>query len=385
MIQVEVPGGSDQISNRQCARGIDFDRDVFCLMGLPIDAAGMDDAVRLVRHAAQSHSRCFVSTPNLNFVIAAQHDVIFRDSLVHSDLSLADGMPLVWVALLLGVPIRSRVSGAGLFEQLECQTGTPVTVFFFGGPAGAAEAACIQVNRRSGGLKCVGFEAPGYGSLEGMSDPSRIDKINRSGAQFVVVALGAKKGQAWIEHNRASLRAPVLCHLGAVVNFSAGTLRRAPTWVQQVGAEWIWRISQEPNLLPRYWSDGVSFLAMLLCQVLPLAVHLRIHAPSRDELERASIAVFESQQQTTFEMRGAWTHANLTPLRRALSRAIERSATLVIDLTSVSYVDSAFLGLLMLAHGAWGGARRFALRGASPRVANVFKQCGVAFMLDGCE
>ena len=72
-------------------------------------------------------------------------------------------------------------------------------------------------------------------------------------------------------------------------------------------------------------------------------------------------------------------------MRRALSRAIERSATLVIDLTSVSYVDSAFLGLLMLAHGAWGGARRFALRGASPRVANVFKQCGVAFMLDGCE
>ena len=173
--------------------------------------------------------------------------------------------------------------------------------------------------------------------------------------------------------------------MGAVVNFLAGTLRRAPSWVQRLGAEWIWRISQEPSLWPRYWNDGVSFLAMLLRQVLPLAVRLRIHAPSQDELERASIAVFESPQQTTFELHGAWTRDNLTPLRRALSRAIERSATLVIGLTDVSYVDAAFLGLVMLAHGAWGGARRFTLRGASARVAKVLKHSGAAFMQDGCE
>lgn len=364
---------------------VDFDRDVFCLMGVPVDAVGMEEAVRLVRDASHGNSRCFVSTPNLNFVIAARSDAKFRDSLLHSDLSLPDGMPLVWVALLLGVPIHARVAGAGLFERLQGETGNPVAVFFFGGPAGAAKAACTQVNFRSGGLKCVGFDAPGYGSLESMSDAPRIDKINRSGAQFVVVALGAKKGQAWIEHNRANLRAPVLCHLGAVVNFSAGTLRRAPTWLQRVGAEWLWRLGQEPGLWPRYWNDGVSFLAMLLCQVLPLAVQLRFHAPSKDELKCASIAVFEGQQQTTLELCGAWTRVNLNPLRRALSSATARPARLVIDLAEVTYVDSAFIGLVMLAHGAWGGTRRFALHGASPGVAKVFKYSGAEFLLDRCE
>ena len=52
--------------------------------------------------------------------------------------------------------------------------------------------------------------------------------INASGADFLVVSLGAKKGQAWIMHNLSQLTVPVVSHLGAVVNFVAGTVDRAP-------------------------------------------------------------------------------------------------------------------------------------------------------------
>ena len=159
--------------------GVDFDRDVHCLMGLPIDAIDLDGAVRRVRQAAFNSKRCFVSTVNLNFLMAARSDAAFRGSVLHSDLVLADGMPLVWVARMLGVPIRERVSGAGLFESLCAHSGPPVSVFFFGGPDGAAQAACERINQASSGLRCVGFDSPGFGSVEQMSGADRIERIER--------------------------------------------------------------------------------------------------------------------------------------------------------------------------------------------------------------
>ncbi len=360
---------------------VDFERKVFCVLGLPIDAIDMHGAVQRVRHAAFSNTRCFISTPNLNFVVAARTDAAFRDSVLHSDLSLADGMPLVWVARLLGLPIRERVSGAGLFEQLQQHAGPPVSIYFFGGPEGAAEAAAKRVNQRGGGLRCVGFDAAGFGSIEEMSSPDCIERINRSGAQFVIAALGAKKGQAWIEHNRASLTAPVLCHLGAVVNFAAGTVRRAPQWVQAIGAEWLWRIKEERSLASRYWADGVAFAGMLFRQVLPLVVSLRLNRPTASDLARAQVSVAEATSQTTFELTGAWVYSKLAPLRVALSLASKGQSKIVLDLKHVTHVDSAFLGLLLLTHGLMDRPQRLIVRGLAGDVTDIFDRHGVGYIL----
>jgi N-acetylglucosaminyldiphosphoundecaprenol N-acetyl-beta-D-mannosaminyltransferase len=90
-------------------RRVDFTRRLVCILGLPFDALDIAQAVQRVRAAAFSGQRCFVSTPNLNFAIAARRDSAFRDSVLHSDLSLVDGMPLVWIARLLGQPLHERV------------------------------------------------------------------------------------------------------------------------------------------------------------------------------------------------------------------------------------------------------------------------------------
>ena len=102
----------------------------------------IDDA--LARFAAvlasvDSRAPLFISTPNLNFLIATQSDAAFRESVRVSDLSLADGMPVVWLARMLGVPIRQRVAGSDLFEAVRGQEIRTVKVFFFGGPDGAAD------------------------------------------------------------------------------------------------------------------------------------------------------------------------------------------------------------------------------------------------------
>ncbi|HUG23783.1 WecB/TagA/CpsF family glycosyltransferase [Piscinibacter sp.] len=356
----------------------DFERDVHCLLGLPFDAVDMATTVATVRDAARTGRRCFVSTPNLNFAMAARSDAAFRDSVLRSHLSLADGMPLVWVARLLNVPIRERIAGAGVFEQLREHSPPSITAYFFGGPPGAADAACESVNRSASGLRCVGAQAPGFGSVEEVSSDACIDPINRSGAQFVIAALGAKKGQAWLEHNAQRLRAPVLCHLGAVVNFAAGTVSRAPRWMQAAGMEWLWRIKEEPQLWRRYGADGVMFLRLLFTRVLPCAWRIRRHAA--DSGQPATLSVDERGPDTTIACGGAWTRDALAPLRAALAEAAQRRACVSLLLNEVSYVDSAFLGLLLIARGAFGDTS-LNIAGADTKVARLFYLHGAEFLL----
>lgn len=361
--------------------GVDYERDVYCLMGLPIDAIDMAGAVRRIRSAALSNTRCFVSTVNLNFLVTAARDPVFRASVLHSDLSLADGMPLVWIARLLGLPIRERVAGADLFERLAAHAGPPLTVYFFGGPDGAAEAASQNLNSSASGLRCVGFDSPGFGSVEAMSGDERIDRINRSGAQFVVVALGAAKGQAWIEHNRAHLHAPVLCHLGAVVNFTAGTVRRAPRWLQLAGGEWLWRVYQEPALWRRYWRDGVSLLRLLRRSVLPLWAR-SLSAPSRGG---PRMVLRHSTSGTLIELEGDWRYRDLGPLRAALATSKERSGVVAVRMSGVGYFDAAFTGLLLLAHGSAQGRERFSICDVSGQARTIIERNQAAYLLTGQE
>lgn len=254
-------------------------RNLHWILGLPFDAITLQEAVHQVRSAAANRTPLFISTPNLNFLIASQKDEAFRNSVIHSELSLADGMPIIWLAKLLKVPIRERVAGSSLFEALRhqpLQAGErPLKVFFFGGPDGVAQRACDAINHSSTAMVCTGALSPGFGTLEDMSTPDVVAHINASGADFVVVSLGAQKGQAWIERNRHQLDAPIISHLGAVVNFVAGNVKRAPPWMQRVGLEWLWRVKEEPHLGSRYAKDAFGFLILGIKGVLPFIVRSR--------------------------------------------------------------------------------------------------------------
>jgi N-acetylglucosaminyldiphosphoundecaprenol N-acetyl-beta-D-mannosaminyltransferase len=153
----------------------DFDRDVYCLAGLPFDAVDIPEALAILADAARNQTRCFLSTPNLNFLIASRKDSEFRNSVIHSDLVVADGMPLVWLAKLLRIPVRVRVAGSSLFEAMhEQDSSNPISVYLFGGPEGVAEIAAHKINQAQDGLNCVGYQYPGFVSVEEMSSATRV-------------------------------------------------------------------------------------------------------------------------------------------------------------------------------------------------------------------
>lgn len=368
-------------------RRVDFGRRLVCVLGLPFDAVDLNQAVQCIRNAAFGTRRCFVSTPNLNFVMTARSDAGFRGSVLRSDLSLADGMPLVWAARLLGLPLTERVAGADVFEALQAHAGPPVTVFLFGGPPGVAERAGEAINRRGGGLRCVGFDAAGFGSVESMSGDERIERINRSGAQFVIASLGAGKGQAWLERNAARLTAPVLAHLGAVLNFAAGNVQRAPRWMTASGLEWLWRIKEEPALWRRYWRDGSGALGLLLTRVIPDAIVMRM-SPARTAALPASArwAISPAAAGTLLRLDGPWRgREDADALRAALTRCAAEAERLRIDLTGATALDSPVVALLLVARGWFEGRGGFEVVGASPALRAGLRRGLSATALLGAE
>jgi N-acetylglucosaminyldiphosphoundecaprenol N-acetyl-beta-D-mannosaminyltransferase len=182
----------------------------------------MRDVLLRIRDAAQGTTPFLISTPNLNFLVNSLSDTSFRESLLRSDLCLSDGMPIVWIARLMGVPIKNRVAGSDVFDALVDQSrARPLKVFLFGGAAGVAVAASRALNARSSGVHCVGLLYPGFGTVEEMSHDDIIETLNSSGAELLVVSLGATKGQSWLLHNHDRLKIPVRVHLGADIHLEA--------------------------------------------------------------------------------------------------------------------------------------------------------------------
>lgn len=327
----------------------DFERDVYCIGGLPFDAIDLSKTMSRLRDAKYKKTSYFLTTPNLNFLALAQDDPDFRNSVIYSDIVIADGAPIVWIAKLLGIPIRERVAGSTLFEALGQEWRRKMAVYFFGGPEGAGAEACRRINEKSTGLACVGYHSPGFGTVDEMSEPSVIDNINSSNADFLVVALGAKKGQAWIVKNLHKITVPLVSHLGAVVNFEAKRLKRAPVRLQKIGLEWAWRIKEEPHLWKRYWNDGWFFLRLLVTKILPHVMWLKLNQQRLEQLSHnGSVILSEDEDCSRIIISGAVLDPATPDIRLLMKQAGLQNKNVQVDLDDAEYLGPGILGLLLV-------------------------------------
>jgi N-acetylglucosaminyldiphosphoundecaprenol N-acetyl-beta-D-mannosaminyltransferase len=328
----------------------DFHRPVFCLLGAAFDIIDMPTVLGRLKQAVHERSRLVLSTPNVNNIVTVQRNATYRDAVAGCELVVPDGMPLVWLARLLGIRTR-RIAGSDLFQLLMNGDAGPLRVFFFGAPEGVAQTACERLNRDGGPVAGAGWHYPGFGSVAEMTAPEVLARINAAQPDFVVVALGTAKGQQWIERASADLTAPLLSHLGAVVNFVAGSVRRAPVTMQNLGLEWLWRIREEPALWRRYATDGWALGGLCVRSVLPLVLRRlwRSLLPVRTSA-RLDMAVLDSGQKR-LTLSGHWLPADLYSLRKALTLLTETDGALVIDAASLGWVDHTFIGLLIRLYG----------------------------------
>ena len=328
----------------------DFQRPVFCLLGVAFEIIDMPAVLDRFRQAAHDRNRLVLSTPNVNNIVTVQRNAAYRAAVAGCELVVPDGMPLVWMARWLGIRTR-RIAGSDLFQLLMNGDAGALRVFFFGAPEGVAEAACARLNRDGGPVSGAGWYYPGFGSVAEMTAPEVLARINAAAPDFVVVALGTAKGQQWIERASTGLTVPLLSHLGAVVNFVAGSVRRAPLAMQNLGLEWLWRIREEPALWRRYATDGWALGGLCLRSLLPLVSRRlwRGLVPVRSSA-RVDLAVLDAGQKR-LTLSGNWLPADLGRLREALTKLTATDGAVLIDAQALGWVDHTFIGLLIRLYG----------------------------------
>jgi N-acetylglucosaminyldiphosphoundecaprenol N-acetyl-beta-D-mannosaminyltransferase len=363
-------------------RGADeLSREVFGVLGVPIDALGLTGAIQILHSAIEARRPFLVSTPNVNFLIASLTDPPFRDALLLSDLCPVDGMPIVWIARLLGVPLIGRVSGADIFNALKYGKSAVRrrTIFLFGGVDEAAAEVGKILNSDSVGLKCVDAFNPGFGSVEAMSEPAIVDRINGSRADILAVFLSAKKAQTWLLRNHDRLRPPVRAQFGATINFEAGAVRRAPALLRRAGLEWLWRIKEEPYLWRRYWTDGLSLVRLVVTCVLPLvwdAYWLRLRT---DKNTKLTTYIADEEDRTRVCLSGFATKEDIARAVECFRQALDQGKPLVIDLADTQRVDPRFFGLILMVR------KELRKRGQSLVFAQVPPAIRRAFRLNGFD
>lgn len=376
---------------RDCARlsseaHDDLARDVYGILGLPVDASDRASVVQKVLAATTCNQPFLLSTPNVNFVAESQRDGRFRESLLSSDLCCADGMPIVWIARLLGVPIKERVSGSDLFEMLKTDgsSARPLKVFLFGGGEGVGGQLCKILNARPSGLMCVGWLNPGFVTVEEMSDRRIIDQINASGADLLAVFLSARKAQFWLQQNHDRLRIPVRGQFGATINYQTGTVRRAPQILQNLGLEWLWRIKEEPYLWRRYAQDGLFLFWALLTSVMPHVIRMAGHRMLRSDRDKGlSIESRELRDPTVMTLKGYASDASADYAIVQFRTAIARGSPICVDLSHTSGIDPRFFGLLLMVRKQLvARAQSLTFMGVTKRTRRLFRRNGFEHLLD---
>jgi N-acetylglucosaminyldiphosphoundecaprenol N-acetyl-beta-D-mannosaminyltransferase len=360
----------------------DLSREVYCIFGVPVDAIGMQAVLRRIKLAAGRRTPFLISAPNLNSLVISQMDEEFRESLILSDLSTADGMPILWIARLAGIPIKKRIAGSDIFDALKAEhdTNDPLKVFLFGGPEGVAKEASRAMNSQSSGAHCVGWFYPGFCSAEEMSRDDIIDNINSSGADFLVASLGNQKGQLWLKRNHYRFSIPVRAHLGATLNFQAGTVKRAPPIMRKHGLEWLWRIKEEPYLWRRYWNDGRVLLRLLFTRVMPLVFWtwwLRLQYGWREDFVMTQAHASET---ATLRLCGSASGRHVDKAVPVFREAIATGKRITLDFSNTRTIDARFLGLLLMLKKklrSTGAGPNFV--GLSPALKRVFRLNGLGF------
>jgi N-acetylglucosaminyldiphosphoundecaprenol N-acetyl-beta-D-mannosaminyltransferase len=362
----------------------EFEREVFVVLGIPIDLIDMTAMIRRLEAAVASNIAFLISTVNVNFLIMSQSDAEFRESLLFSDLCTADGMPIVWFARLLGIPLE-KISGTDLFERLKTSRSYTqrLKILLFGGAQDIATAASEKLNVGRSGITCVGSYFPGFGTSDEMSTNAIIDAVNSSNADFLVAALGAKKGQTWLLRNHNRIRIPIRAHLGMTVNIQAGALKRAPVWMQNSGLEWLWRIKEEPKLGRRYWNDGLALLRLIITRALPLVVlHWAQRWSPHGKSPNAWIEQVEDQKTITLKLYGSIIARNIGDALPYFRYAAATAKDVVINLAETRLIDARFLGLLfVLDRQLSKHKKRLGLTGVSPRISRLIRLQGFGHLL----
>jgi N-acetylglucosaminyldiphosphoundecaprenol N-acetyl-beta-D-mannosaminyltransferase len=248
--------------------------DVATILDIRIDNLTLDHAVEQVvaQLAANEPSQvCFVNADCVNI---AQHDLQYLEILRRADLTLADGIGLKLAGKILGSPIRQNVNGTDMFPRLcSALSRSGRGMFLLGGLPGVPEAVRDWL---AANYPQVNVRGCHHGYFSPQQEPAVLRQIAESGAELLLVALGAPRQEKWIDRHQRDTGARVAMGVGGLFDFYSGRIPRCPQWLREMGLEWLYRFWQEPGRLWRRYFVGNGVFLLRVCWArlhLPTTLH----------------------------------------------------------------------------------------------------------------
>lgn len=228
------------------------------ILGVPFHQTTLVGAVDSIQAMIADGGSHYVVTPNVDFLVKAQRDAELRRVLVHADLVLCDGKPIVWASHLLSGVLPCRVAGSDLIPLLlDRAAQNDWRIFLLGGSPEVAAEAARRIATAYPALQEVAHFSPPYRPLAEMDNTEVFARIRAAKPHIMLVCFGCPKQEKWISRNLGQLEVPVMIAAGATVDFLAGSMARAPVWMRRSGTEWIFRLLQEPRRLARRYADDL--------------------------------------------------------------------------------------------------------------------------------
>jgi len=219
------------------------------ILGLPVDLVTCEEAVRIAEYLIKQDTSHYIVTLNPEMAMLAQKDTEFAKIVNSAAMVLPDGIGIVWAGRHLGYSVPERVAGYDFVQSLLKNAGKlSQKVFFLGGKPGVAERASICAQNQFPGLMIAGTY---HGYFNRAEEAQVVKMIVQAQPDILLVALGSPAQERWLSRYLKETKARLGIGVGGTFDVMAGTVRRAPVWMQKYGLEWFFRLLNQPQRISR--------------------------------------------------------------------------------------------------------------------------------------
>lgn len=231
------------------------------ILGTNINVTDMDKTICYIDEHLDELRGNYICVSNVHTTVMSYRDEEYRKVQNSGAMALPDGKPLSIVSRLRGYGEACRVPGPDLMIRIFKESEKKGYRHYF---YGSTDQTLYELKEKLLAdypfLNIVGMYSPPFRNLTSEEDESIIRQINEARPDFIWVALGAPKQEKWMYEHQFKLNG-IMLGVGAAFDFSAGTVKRAPKWMQECCLEWLYRITQDPKrLIPRYFNTNFAFL-----------------------------------------------------------------------------------------------------------------------------
>lgn len=231
------------------------------ILNTNINVTNMQETVAYLTEHLDELRGDYVCVANVHTTMMSYRNEDYNAVQNSGTMSLPDGKPLSIVCRRRGFYDAMRVPGPDLMPEIfRVSKEKGFRHYFYGGSPQTLSQLKNKLTEQFPWLCIAGMYSPPYRPLTAEEDEQIIKEINEARPDYIWVALGAPKQEEWMYAHQFKVNG-VMLGVGAAFDFCAGTVKRAPGWMQELCLEWLHRLIQDPKrLFMRYFSTNVSFL-----------------------------------------------------------------------------------------------------------------------------